>query len=416
VQALAGISTEGCLTEARLMGEYLRSCVRRAVDGSPVWLKSPRPDRGETKPQALGPHLYAGCVGVALFLAALGHVLGEDEWRDLARRSLAPLRSRLSGLVGAPPAPDASALKIGGLIGLGSLIYSFVRIGIWLGDPTLLEEACGLATLITPERIAADDAHDLMFGSAGALLGLLVLDREADPFERDRIEPLERAVACGENLLRHRAPFMTGEPRGWPYKGGPPVSGFAHGASGIAYALALLARRAGRDDFRQAALEGLAFERLYYAPEEANWRPSRESLKPPVMVAWCNGAPGIALARLRLASLLAADDEIAAIRAELSLALDTTRDAPEAGYDFVCCGNMGRAEILVEAAMELGRDDLLEAARQIASGVAGRGDMRQFAPSHPYYNPGFFRGAAGLGYSFLRCADPASLPCVLALG
>jgi lantibiotic modifying enzyme len=390
------------------MGIYLRSCVRRATDGSPVWLKPPRPDRGETQPKALGPHLYAGCAGVALFLAALGHVLDEDEWLDLSRRSLAPLRSRLSGLVGASPASAASALKIGGLIGLGSMIYSFVRVGIWLGDPALLEEACGLATLITPERIAADDSLDLLFGTAGALVGLLVLDREAEPADRDRVKPLERALACGEHLLRRRS---SGEgARGWPYQGGLPLTGFAHGASGIAYALALLARRTGRPDFRQAALEGLAFERLHYSPEARNWQASLAPEKP-CMMAWCNGAPGIALSRLQLAAILEGETEI---EDELALALDITRDAEESKFDFVCCGNMGRAEILLTAAARLGRSDLFEASRALASGVADRGFLRQLEPVHPHYNPGFFRGAAGVGYAFLRCAEPA-LPCVLSL-
>ena len=243
MQVLAEISTGRCLTEAREMGTYLRSCVRRATDGSPVWLKPPRPDRGETQPKALGPHLYAGCVGVALFLGGARSTC----W---TKTSGSTFRGALWRCCGAAirvgrrlPGVRCSALKIGGLIGLGSLIYSFVRVGIWLGDPTLVEEACGLATLITPERIAADNSLDLLFGTAGALVGLLVLDREAGPAARGRVKPLERALACGEHLLRHRS--AEAGPRGWPYQGGLPLTGFAHGAAGIAYALALLARRTG---------------------------------------------------------------------------------------------------------------------------------------------------------------------------
>ncbi len=400
------------LGEARLIGEYLQSCARRAVDGSPVWLKPPRPDRGETAPKALGPHLYAGCVGVALFLAALGHVLEEGEWHDLARRSLVPLRSRLAALTRADSKADGSALKIGGLIGLGSLIYSFVRIGIWLEEPALLDEACELAALITPERIAEDDSLDLVFGSAGTLVGLLVLEREAAPAAVDRVRPLERAVACGEHLLSRQISSGEGTRGGWHYKGGLPLCGFAHGASGIAYALALLARRTGREEFRRAALAGLAFERLHYSAEAENWQASMAPEKP-AMMAWCNGAPGIALGRLELAAILEGNED-EGIDAELALALEITRKAGESKFDFVCCGNMGRAEILLTAGERLGRDDLLQASRALASGVAGRGFLRQLPPDHPHYNPGFFRGAAGVGYAFLRCSDP-TLPCVLSM-
>ena len=128
------------------------------------------------------------------------------------------------------------------------------------------------------------------------------------------------------------------------------------------------------------------------------------------MMAWCNGAPGIALGRLQLTALLDGEEEI---EDDLALALDITRDAEESNFDFVCCGNMGRAEILLTAATRLGRD-LLAASHALASGVADRGFLRQLEPTHPHYNPGFFRGAAGVGYAFLRCAEPA-LPCVLSL-
>ncbi|HEY0511669.1 MAG TPA: lanthionine synthetase LanC family protein [Thermoanaerobaculia bacterium] len=397
------------LAEAHGVGEYLRDRARPAAGGAAVWLKPSGPEDTERAPLALGPYLYTGSTGISLFLAALGHSLRDDGWRDLARQSLVPIRRHLRALIASPSAAGRTPLKLGGLVGLGALLYSFARIGVWLDEPALLEEALGLVALITPERIENDLYLDLMYGSAGAILGLLVLDREAAKLWPGEERPLERAVACGEHLLRRRV-AAPGEPRAWPFRGGPPRCGLAHGAAGILYALALLADRTEREDFRQAAREGLEFERLLYAPEEQNWRPS-PAQEGPTLAAWCNGAPGIALSRLRLAGTSTADGEI---EEELVHALAKTRGIEESQIDFLCCGNMGRADILLDAARELGRDDLLARAQEVAARVAGRTAFRDAPPDDPDYRPSFFRGAAGIGYAFLRLAEP-SLPSVLIL-
>src|SRR6185295_17453981 len=86
--------------------------------------------------------------------------------------------------------------------------------------------------------------------------------------------------------------------------------GFAHGASGIACALAALGRAAGRVDFVAGAREAVRYERSYFRPAEGNWPDLRsfarppQGAEPPCVVAWCHGASGIGMARLRLHDLL----------------------------------------------------------------------------------------------------------------
>lgn len=397
------------LAEARSVGEYLRECACRGAEGSPSWLKpSGTADLPKT-PLSLGPYLYTGSTGVLLFLAALGHRLQEDGFRDLVRQSILPLRRRLGALVASPSASIETPLKLGGLVGLGALLYSFARIGIWLDEPALLEEAYGLVKLITTERIENDIYLDLMYGSAGAILGLLVLDREAATLWPGETRALEKAVACGEYLLRQRVTAL-GKLRAWPFRGGYPRCGLAHGASGISYALALLADRTGREDFQQAAREGLDFERHLYNAEEQNWRPSSDH-DGPTLVAWCNGAPGIALSRLRLTKTSLADGDI---EEDLAHAILKTKEIQDSHIDFPCCGNMGRVECLVDAARILERADLLARAHDVASRVAERAAFRGAGPGNPDYRPSFFRGVAGIGYGFLRLAEP-EFPSVLIL-
>ena len=118
------------------------------------------------------------------------------------------------------------------------------------------------------------------------------------------------------------------------------------------------------------------------------------------MVSWCHGAPGIALSRL---ADLDSDHR-------LSHALETTA-AFSGEKDYLCCGNMGRADILLSAGMG-------EKAREKAAAVLRQkenaGNYMLIAHnSQQVFVPGFFRGVAGIGYAFLRIVQPG-LPSILA--
>ncbi|HYU32697.1 MAG TPA: lanthionine synthetase LanC family protein [Thermoanaerobaculia bacterium] len=350
-----------------------------------------------------GPHLYAGTSGVAFFLAACHRVLGGDEHKSLALRALAPIRASL---------PPPRSEKIGGFAGLGSLIWAFLHSGLLLEDESLLRDAHAVATEVTPERIASDRSLDVLLGAAGALLALLALDRVAPVPPAGGLTPLERACACAKHLLARRVAHQS-LPRAWAVPGRLPYSGFAHGASGISHALLRLAERTGDRAWREAADEGLAFERTLYDPETRNWldRPGPDGV---LLRSWCYGAPGIALGRLGAAP------EDAVLRGELRDALATTGVLSLTPTDHLCCGNAGRIEILHTASRRLDDRDLLRASVSLAAGLvrrAGREGRLRLAsdPADSTFDPGLFKGASGVGYTLLRLARPVSLPCVLIL-
>jgi lantibiotic modifying enzyme len=402
-----------CLQEVDRIGRRFLSGAQKAADGSVFWLKPARSLEVEEKPARLGPHLHAGYSGITLFLSALGHVVDDAQYRDLALRTLSPLRRYLKQLTCTPSAAANRQFRLGAVTGLGSFIYTFVRVSPWLDEPQLLEEACEVATLITPEQIAADTSIDLMYGSAGALLALLLLEEAAPERLKERNRLLDRAINCGEFLLKKRV-AAPGEPRGWPNAVQPPCSGFAHGASGIIYALTRLAHRTGREDFWKAALEGIAFERLQYSPEHRNWLPVRSRPTRLLLNSWCNGAAGIALSRFSLPM----GQDLPQIREDLDLALASVLQEDEAVVDFLCCGNMGRADILLQASRLLGRVDLLRAAHEMAAQVIENARARPGGYRTNYQdqlNPSFYVGLSGIGYVLLRLSGVPNLPCVLAV-
>jgi lantibiotic modifying enzyme len=363
----------------------------------------------------MGSYFYPGMAGVALFLAAMERVsAGDGEYRDLCLRALAPLRRDLPKVVRNPAQARGFAHLLGGMSGLGSLIYALLKIGILLGEPALIRDAQDVSLLITPSRILEDENLDVMFGTAGALLALLALDREAPGPNAQGLTPLDLADACAARLLNART-RRVGRLQVWPLGSAQtPLGGFAHGASGITCALLRLFGRTREPELLVAAQDGIAHERTLYVSADCNWR---ISWKPEARFvrSWCNGAPGIALGRLEVLDFEADSEALGEIQEALEIMSSPELDED----DFLCCGNMGRVDVLLQAACKLRDETLGAAARALACRILERAKERQgfglMASTRHLFDPRFFLGLTGIGYTLLRLHDPLGLPCVLTL-
>jgi lantibiotic modifying enzyme len=187
-------------------------------------------------------------------------------------------------------------------------------------------------------------------GRAGAILGLLWLRHRLD-------DPLlEWATRLGEALIaagkRDRTVSLSW--RGRHGRGLRALTGYSHGVAGAGIALLELGAVVGDKAFKEAGLAAFAYERRWYNAAQANWPDFRRSgggrsrIAQQFSNAWCHGAPGIALSRLR-AMQLAPTSEIAS---ELHAALGTTSQATSAmltasGTSFCLChGLAGNADVL----------------------------------------------------------------------
>jgi type 2 lantibiotic biosynthesis protein LanM len=403
-----GIATparEVFIAEAdRIAADLTRHAIRRGPGAAWVgfdWLG----DSEVSQLACLGPDLYNGASGIALFLAAHAKVTGRASSAELALAAIAHVRRQLKG---ANAARLARSLGIGGATGLGSLVYAFSVIARCLDDDALRADAHAATALFTDDLIAADKRLDVIGGSAGAILGLLRLYRD-----HGSGDVLSRAAKCGEHLLAQNRVGAEGR-RSWRGQGiGPqPINGMSHGAAGFACALASLAQATGREEFARAACECIGFENASYDAVRHNW-PDLRAVAKPWPSQWCHGAPGIGLARIATARRGSLDAK--PLLSDVANATEGAEHAWPQPIDTLCCGTLGAIEFWREAGRALNRADLCDtAARRLAAVIdtaAEAGDYRWGAGMRQF-NLGLFRGLAGVGYTCLRQADH-SLPNVL---
>ncbi len=343
--------------------------------------------------------LYDGVCGTALFVAAIARVTDLPAFRFLATRVL----RNITTLIQDSPRQFFQN-GIGAAVGTTSVIFALTKAAVLLDDETVLRPACQLAEHIAPEDISGDGALDLMSGSSGCLMGLLAL-HQALP---QAGWLLDKAVACGDHLLQSRDTGPHGSAT-WKIRG-QFMTGFAHGAAGISYALARLYAATHEERFCGAALEACDFAGSLFSTNALNGRQSNES--GPFVNRWCHGAAGIGLGRLGMLS--AVDSE--RVRSDVHQALMLSQDYRLTNLDHPCCGNFGVMELFLVAGEIMGYSSAAQCAHKIVNRVVGRARLRNayaLEPGEEEFNPSFHQGMAGIGYQLLRLAKGKLLPSVL---
>jgi class II lanthipeptide synthase len=395
------------LRVTRTAGDRLESVAIRWNQNA-SWFGLTLADERHWSISTLAEGLYDGLPGVTLFLAYLGATTGERRYTDLAQEACATMLRRSEKC-------KSFFTSIGAFDGWGGMIYTLTHLGALWHEPELIIKAEAIVELL-PTWIKQDENFDIIGGAAGCIGSLIALYHHV-PSQRT----LSGAIECGEHLVAHAERTEHGV--GWTTsKQSMPLSGFAHGAAGIAWALLKLAALTGSARFHTTALAAISHERSLFSPEAGNWRDLRVRATPDsqlnqygdfFMTAWCNGAPGIGLARLSTIQQL--DDK--EVRREIETALITTLNRGLGHNHSLCHGDLGNLELLLQAGLVLKDERAHVEAYRHASNIVVSIASDKFVCGTPssVESPGLMTGLAGIGYGLLRLADPALVPSVLVL-
>jgi lantibiotic modifying enzyme len=133
----------------------------RSSDGSLGWISlEPNPQFGKFELQPISDSLYSGKTGIALFFSALYCLTKEERWKQEALSALKSVRRQIEIGNGKRL---TNALGIGGMSGVGSVIYGLTKISMLLDEPSLLKDAKA-RPLCDRRHLENDKMHDIIGG------------------------------------------------------------------------------------------------------------------------------------------------------------------------------------------------------------------------------------------------------------
>ena len=360
--------------------------------------------------QALKGDWYSGTSGIAFFLAHLYEYSNETLHKTIAIEAIHHALDRME---------DIEYGKLGFHSGITGIAFSAINVGEKLHQIELVNK--GLSLLEGLNQLPLKEyTLDIIDGCAGAIPVLLKVIKKYPSSDLNELlqkmgnyllqKSQQEKIGCSWNTMEHGT------------KGN--LTGYAHGASGIAIALLELWKYTNNNQFLDAANNGFIYEESLFVKNQKNWPDLRTTPNESSDIndetvcscAWCHGAPGIGLARLRAYELT----QNPTFMTYAQNAIDTTYNQLELaklGNYSLCHGVFGNAELLVYAYEVTGEKKYLTKARKAGDSLIK--NYEETARAIPngtqtdYFSPDMMLGLAGIGYYYLRINDPAKFNSVL---
>jgi lantibiotic biosynthesis protein len=198
------------------------------------------------------------------------------------------------------------------------------------------------------------------------------------------------------------------------------LTGYAHGSSGFIHAFIELYNFTKEKKYLDIVYQAQLYENSHFIKEQYNWPDfrnfeavaSKASLSTSstynCSCAWCHGAPGIGLSRLRCFEIT--KDKI--FLKDANIAIKTTKEQislnSENGLS-LCHGLLGNAELLIYGSKLLNdrtlKDTVVQLSLYVINELYDKNKPLINGLGNDYLIPDFMTGLSGMGYHFLRMYD-----------
>ena len=252
-------------------------------------------DNNTWKLAPIGLDLYDGVGGIAIFLASVNRTHPSELYEKTFKWVQSKLFHYTDGNVF--PVQNLRTKDSGILKGEGSIIYTYIILYRITGDKKFLFYAEKHFSKFE-EIILQCKNPDYLSGNAGAIIVLTKLYAETN-----NRKYLDAAEILAENIWKMAKKQKNGYGIVSDEDKLPPLAGMAHGTSGYIMAYAYLYEKIPSEEYYERIIALLTYENSLFDEKTGNWRDLRKIGTDGNMLAWCHGAPGIALARVKLSSI-----------------------------------------------------------------------------------------------------------------
>lgn len=337
-----------------------------------------------------GMYLYSGISGIVFMLGEYLHIFKNPKAQDIFDLSVQKMMRYTEKL---EAFMDCEVIKGTGLIdGESSFIVTYLQLYKLTGEKCYLQYAEKHFRAVQG-NLVNDTAYDYLGGNAGAIVAMLELYR----ITKDQ-SYLDTAVQTEQKLWNCREETKQG--CGWKLEHmQKPLAGMAHGNSGFLMIYADLYEVLGEPGYLKKIRLLLEYENSLYSQKMGNWidlrRPGEEAH---IMNAWCHGAPGILLARLKLEKLLGEKEVDADIRHASCAVFNGKYD----GQICLCHGLAGNL-LIMQKYLEV--HDSPDFRRKYVQGIDRLLESledKQSLCAAEYLNPAFMNGISGVGYALME--------------
>ncbi len=397
-------------------GKMLSVCQRYELPGSEFEYYAPVRNRKTTRYniEVLPTSIYDGNLGILLSKFAYAKLTDDVHMQKRIVEKILQIHEEEYACN-----CSSATLNIGFSQGVAGYLQTLMLLSNMSGDKVFLEMANQVVLSMPYENITRTTEFDFFSGLSGFLYYSCKLYSQMP-----RI-PLRTKIECVSNALMHMRNTTNSENKGlWTTSNEyQPLTGLAHGQSGIAMALIAAWKVLNNTDMLIAAKNGLMYEMKCYSRQSNNWYDFRKfnvrirdagpsiAYNPRFMHGYCSGSPGIGMSRIICAKILQTHEFDTAIDNVIRYCQTNSL----IGNDTLCCGTAGWIDFLVEASQYKKLPSLHHDAIQICESIQPDQSGQPFMLSSFSSNSeiSLFKGISGIAYQMMRLVSPDEIPSII---